>query len=143
MKTVRQSCCCSSVHLAALMILLPLFAGCKHTRERSTYAELRAASSIQPAASIAPAEKLRAVELPKKLDPAWFQPPGDLFTLGPGDRLDLEIIGDPASKTTTVVGPDGKIYFSLLAGVDVWGATLSQAKAMLENELSKYVREKP
>src|SRR5213075_3544856 len=59
------------------------------------------------------------------------------------DRLEIEVIGDPASRTITIVGPDGKIYFSLLPGIDVWGATLAQAKALLEQEFAKYVREKP
>src|SRR5437879_1519931 len=98
MKTVRQSRRCWNVRITALIIVLPLLAGCRHTHERATYAELQASSSIQAAASIAPAEKMQAVELPKKLDPTWFQPPVDLYTLGPGDRLDIEIIGDPASK---------------------------------------------
>jgi len=43
------------------------------------------------------------------------------------------LIGDPASRTITVVGPDGKLYFNLLPGVDVWGLTLTDAKARLEN----------
>jgi protein involved in polysaccharide export with SLBB domain len=42
-----------------------------------------------------------------------------------------------------MVAPDGKIYFNLLPGVDVWGLTLAQAKARLEDELSKFVRERP
>jgi protein involved in polysaccharide export with SLBB domain len=37
------------------------------------------------------------------------------------------------------VGPDGRIYFNLLSGLDVWGLTLSQTKALLERELGKYV----
>jgi protein involved in polysaccharide export with SLBB domain len=42
-----------------------------------------------------------------------------------------------------MVGPDGKIYFHLLPGTDVWGATLAQAKSRLETELGKFVRDKP
>jgi polysaccharide biosynthesis/export protein len=41
------------------------------------------------------------------------------------------------------VGPDGKIYYSLLPGQDVWGLTLPQTKQKLEQELSKYLREPP
>jgi len=43
----------------------------------------------------------------------------------------------------TVVAPDGKIYFNLLPGLDVWGLTVAEAKTQLESELSKYVRERP
>jgi len=42
-----------------------------------------------------------------------------------------------------MVGRTEKIYFNLLPGIDVWGATLSQTKALIENEFSNYVREKP
>jgi protein involved in polysaccharide export with SLBB domain len=78
-----------------------------------------------------------------KLDPAFLKPPAEPFTLGPGDKLEVELLGDPASRTMTIVGPDGKIYFSLLPGVDVWGMTLSQATAALQRELGRYVREQP
>src|SRR5207245_5284512 len=37
----------------------------------------------------------------------------------------------------------GKLYFNLLPGIDVWGLTLPQAKAALERELSKYVKQQP
>jgi protein involved in polysaccharide export with SLBB domain len=42
-----------------------------------------------------------------------------------------------------VVAPDGKIYFNLLPGIDVWGKTIPEAKTELESELSKYVRDRP
>jgi polysaccharide export outer membrane protein len=112
-----------------------ILCGCHHTKPQYATLDLGARNS-RPAA-------LTPVSLTNKLDPAWLQPPVNLFTLGPGDRLEIELIGDPTSRTTTIVAPDGKIYFNLLPGIDVWGATLSQAKAMLENELSKFVREKP
>ena len=38
-----------------------------------------------------------------------------------------------------MVGLDGKIYYSLLSGIDVWGLTLAQTKVRLEDELSKYI----
>ena len=44
-----------------------------------------------------------------------------------------------ASRATTSVGPDGKIYFHLLPGLDVWGLTLAQTKSLLERELAKYM----
>jgi len=83
------------------------------------------------------------ITLTNQIDPNWLRPSSELFTLGPGDKLEIELVGDTASKTVTVVAPDGNIYFNLLPGIDVWGMTLAQAKARLENELSKYVREPP
>jgi protein involved in polysaccharide export with SLBB domain len=84
-----------------------------------------------------------AVKLSNGIDPAWLRPPEELFTLGPGDRLEIELLGEPTSRALTSVAPDGKLYFNLLPGVDVWGLTLSQAKALLEQQLAQYVRQQP
>jgi protein involved in polysaccharide export with SLBB domain len=67
------------------------------------------------------------------------RPSSDLFTLGPGDRIDIEIIGKPGSQAGTFVGPDGKIYYNLLPGLDVWGLTLEQTRELLQRELGKYI----
>ncbi len=83
------------------------------------------------------------VTLTNELDSRLLEAPTRMFTLGPGDRLELELIGEPASRTTTVVAPDGKLYFNLLPGVDVWGLTLTDAKARLENTFTNYLREQP
>jgi len=83
------------------------------------------------------------VTITNELDRQWLESPSRMFTLGPGDRLELELIGDLSSRTTTVVGPDGKLYFNLLPGVDVWGLTLTEAKTRLENTFTNYLREQP
>jgi polysaccharide export outer membrane protein len=75
----------------------------------------------------------------RKLSPALLNPPEDLFTLGPGDRIQVEVIDQALSRTVIAIGPDGKIYFDLLPGLDVWGLTIAQAKRLLEKELEKYV----
>lgn len=93
----------------------------------------------------APAEPppMVPVTMSNQFDPGWLEPPADLFKLGPGDRVEIELLGEPASRATTLVAPDGKIYFNLLPGVDVWGLTLAQAKARLEQEFARYVRQNP
>jgi protein involved in polysaccharide export with SLBB domain len=83
------------------------------------------------------------VNLTNRIDPASLQPPNELFTLGPGDKIEIDYGAGTNAATTTVVGPDGKIYFDLLPGLDVWGLTLSQAKARIEEGLANYVREPP
>jgi protein involved in polysaccharide export with SLBB domain len=75
------------------------------------------------------------------LDPALLHPSANLFTLGPGDQLEIEIIGNPASRALTSVGPDGKLYYSLLPGVDVWGLTLAETQDLLETGLGKYLNQ--
>jgi protein involved in polysaccharide export with SLBB domain len=87
--------------------------------------------------------KIHMVTVTNTLDPALLHAPTNLFTLGPGDRLDIEYLDDTNSLTTALVGPDGKIYFSLLPGVDVWGLTLGQTREVLQHELSRYVRGQP
>ncbi len=78
-------------------------------------------------------------KMERKTDPALLKTPGDLFTLGPGDSIEVELIGTKDTHNTVVVGPDGKIYFNLLPGVDVWGLTIAKTKALLEKELEKFM----
>jgi protein involved in polysaccharide export with SLBB domain len=59
--------------------------------------------------------------------------------LGPGDRLEIEILGNPASRSLAVVGPDGKIYYSLLPGMEVWGLTLDEVRGLIERGLTQYL----
>jgi len=86
---------------------------------------------------------LTSVELTNRLNAEWLKPPTNLFTLGPGDRLEIEILGGETNRIATVVGPDGRIYYHLLAGLDVWGLTLAETKALIERELLKYLRDMP
>lgn len=67
----------------------------------------------------------------------------NLYTLGPGDRVDIELSDDPSTQETVLVGPDGKIYYYVLPGLPVWGLNLVEAKDKLESELAKYLRRKP
>jgi polysaccharide export outer membrane protein len=132
-----------SAHLArakTCFLLSPALAvflvSCKHVDGNyASFKEITTAARSSSAPS--------AVTVSRKIDPAWLKPSPDLFTLGPGDRLEIEVLGDPASRSVTVVAPDGKLYFGFLEGIDVWGATIAQAKALLEQQLANYVREKP
>jgi len=80
-----------------------------------------------------------SVPLTNQFSPAWLKQSDEFYTLGPGDTIDVEIIGEPTSRTSPIVGPDGKIYYYLLPGLNVWGLTLPQTRTLLENELAKYV----
>jgi protein involved in polysaccharide export with SLBB domain len=82
---------------------------------------------------------LATVKLDNPLSPELLRPEANPFTLGPGDSLDLEIVGNPTSRMNTRVGPDGKIYYNLLPGLDVWGLTLAQTRELLEKEMGKYL----
>ena len=80
------------------------------------------------------------VTLTNALDPALLKPSQSLFTLGPGDAIDIELWSNPLSRAQTLVGPDGKIYYNLLPGLDVWGLTLQQTTDLLDRELAKYLQ---
>jgi protein involved in polysaccharide export with SLBB domain len=86
---------------------------------------------------------METVTFTNALDPSWLTVPTNFFTLGPGDKLEIELLGEPTSKTTSIVGPDGRIYFNLLPGIDVWGLTLGEAKSALEKELTRFVKQPP
>jgi protein involved in polysaccharide export with SLBB domain len=120
-------------NLALLVLLSIPLAGCQHAKE--SYEPI-------PVPALTPAQ-LKQIELTNRIEPSFLQPSTEQFTLGPGDKLEVEILGDPTSKTATIVGPDGKIYFNLLPGIDVWGLTLDQARAQIETGLAKYMREQP
>lgn len=74
------------------------------------------------------------------LNPAWRKPPQEPFRLGPGDTMEIEVLGDGSTRATTTVGADGKIYYYLLAGMRVWGLTLPETKALIERGLTTYIR---
>ena len=70
---------------------------------------------------------------------AWLKPATNEFCLGPGDRVDIELLGQNEPVTSALVGPDGKIYFGLLPGLNVWGLTLRQTRDLIGREIGKYV----
>src|ERR1035438_10004944 len=109
--------------------LLAVLAGCK-----STDARHRSGDPFAGAAT-----KLEAVTLTNQLPAEMLQPKGDMFTLGPGDTVEIEILGTPTSRAATTVGPDGRIYYYLLPGLAVWGLTLKQTQELVEKQLAKYL----
>ncbi len=119
--------------VSALVSLL----GCRTTTGPSF--DARAASQ----AKLISLTNLTSVPATNQLNPDWLSPTTNRFTLGPGDRLEIEILGDTTTRGTNAVGPDGRIYFHLLPGVDVWGLTLAETRELIERELLKYVRERP
>src|SRR5580765_4444669 len=111
-------------------VLLMLVAGCSQPKKQAT---LAAYTDLNP--SVTPSFQA----ITNQAEMLAVRPSSELFTLGPGDRIEIEIIGKPDATTGTFVGPDGKIYFNLLPGLDVWGLTLEQTREILQRELGKYI----
>ena len=116
----------------AVAAWLVLLAGCKSAGPKF---EPRAARKPAP---IAGSTNLFSNAATNRLNPAWLKPSTEPFHLGPGDRLELEVLGRTGTRAVTFVCPDGKIYYDLLPGLDVWGLTLDETKQLLERELAKY-----
>lgn len=118
-----------------------LLCGCQHTKPQGQFTEFEA-PGIASTSKLKPTG-LTMTTFTNTLDPALLRAPTNFFTLGPGDRLDIELQGETNSLTQTAVGPDGKIYFYLLPGLDVWGLTLGQTRSLVEQQLGQYVRGTP
>lgn len=69
-----------------------------------------------------------------------LQEPKDAFKLGPGDKLDIEILGETGSRAETFVTPDGKLYYNLLPGLDVAGMTTQHLKEQLDQKLVQFYK---
>lgn len=75
------------------------------------------------------------------IHPQWLQKPARDYTLGPGDKIELEILGEAGTRTETFVTPDAKVYFDLLPGIDVSRKTTRQLQDELEGRLTKFYKQ--
>lgn len=124
-----------SLHsFAALSLAALLLTGCQNLPTPVARQGAPMPSAVTGLVSVAPEQGL---------DPALLKPGTDIFRLGPGDKIEIEVMGDSNTRATVTVGPDGKIYYYILPGIDVWGMTLSDARAKLGDELKRFLREKP
>jgi len=124
---------------AACAVAAWLLCGCASHQPSadSQFSELGATprgTNSQLVAAITP-----ALTVTNQLSPDLLRPGNQPFTLGPGDRIEIEVVGQPRSQELALVGPDGKVYYQLLPGLDVWGLTLAEAHALLEKELARYL----
>jgi polysaccharide biosynthesis/export protein len=140
-------------HLIIGFLGLALFAGCQSygpqfDPHQSSPSEGKPVATLTdpgrpPKMTTLDEQAFTTVDSTNMVRPEWLKPPSDLFRLGPSDVVEIELLGDPLTRTTTTVGPDGKIYFNLLPGMFAWGLTLAETKQMLEKEMTKYVRLQP
>lgn len=63
---------------------------------------------------------------------------GSKYRIGPGDVLQMDLLGDEYPVHPIPVGPDGYIYFDLLDGKYVSGMTLVQVQQMFLEALRHY-----
>ena len=117
--------------LLAALALLPVACSTRSTNQFDARAN-PASQSVTPAFVTEAAPATPSKDL--------LQPPSELFKLGPGDKLDIEILGETGSRAETFVTPDGKIYFDLLPGINVNGLTTNTLKQQLESGLTQFYK---
>jgi polysaccharide export outer membrane protein len=127
----------NALKLSLLLAVLAVVSGCS-TKLGPRFDPLAAGAAGGPSDGA-----FAALDTTNKINPDWLKPPTEPLKLGPGDVIDVEIVGEAASRSTMLVGPDGKIYYSILPGLSVWGLSLAETKALLEREASKLTRLKP
>lgn len=80
-------------------------------------------------------------KLQEPIRPEWLKPSAKPRALGPGDKLEIEIIGETGTRADTFVTPDSKLYFDLLPGIDVKGKPASQLREEMEKMLTRYYKQ--
>lgn len=126
---------------------LLLLLGCETEDRRIASGRLALQASAGPVSSQSGTHDqqvlFNSLDFTNQLRREWLVSPTNFFRLGPGDAIEIEVLGEANSTSASFVGPDGKVYYSLLDGTFVWGLTLTETKDLLEKELAKFVRVKP
>lgn len=66
----------------------------------------------------------------------WLRPPAEKYRIGPGDKLEIEMMEFPETHMRCLVLPDGMLYFHTVNGIKVTGMTVDEVKAALEKSLA-------
>ena len=90
--------------------------------------------------SAAAGEGFAPVELTNRIGSSLLRAPTDPYRLGPGDVIEIEPIGEASSSATVRLGPDGKIYYSLLPGISLWGYSLAESRTLIQQETTGAIK---
>ena len=63
----------------------------------------------------------------------------DTYILGPGDRLEIELLDLPELSGSFSIGPDGILYLPRLRALQVEGLTIEELRLFLTEQFSPYV----
>jgi protein involved in polysaccharide export with SLBB domain len=74
--------------------------------------------------------------------PSTFAPATDIpvpseYVVGPGDRLDVQLVGNTKARYSLVVNRDGRIQFPELGPISVSGLRIDEAKARVESRVQE------
>ena len=65
----------------------------------------------------------------------------DTYILGPGDRLQIELLDLPELSGEFTIGPDGTFYLPRLRALQVEGLTIEELRLFLTEQFRPYVRQ--
>ena len=75
------------------------------------------------------------VALNRRIDPADLKPTDHSYRVGAGDVLKINIVEVPDTDTTTMVLPDGKLYYDVAPGIPAVGRTIPEIERSLSTAL--------
>jgi len=82
----------------------------------------------------------KSVSLEGGIKPEDLQPSREPFHLGPGDKLEIEVMHEEGTLKQCWVMPDGKLYYLALKGQKVTDLSVPEVKVLLEKELREFYR---
>jgi protein involved in polysaccharide export with SLBB domain len=84
--------------------------------------------------------KFEALNVPQGPPADLLNEPHDPYRVGPGDKLELELMEVPDTRQISIVMPDGDLYYQT-AHVHAAGLTITDLKATLEKQLQTDYRD--
>lgn len=75
------------------------------------------------------------VALDQRISPADLKPSQHSYKIGAGDILKIDIVEVPDTEATTMVMPDGKLYYDVAPGVPAAGRTIPDLERSLAESL--------
>ena len=118
--------------LAACCLALLLFAACA--------ASPKPATPRPGAGAAAAAGTFEKAGLDPSLPAEWLKPPKDPYRLGPGDKVEIEILEVAGTRQECRVMPDGLLYYHTAPAQKADGLTLPELKTRLETSLKDFYR---
>ena len=120
---------------ALIVCCLTLLNACSLLKEQKKF-DARAAST-----GTAASPEFSQTKKQEAINPEWLKPPTKPYALGPGDKVEIEIIGETGTRADTFVTPDSKLYFDLLPGIDVKGKSAKELREEMEKLLTRYYKQ--
>ncbi|MCB1095197.1 MAG: SLBB domain-containing protein [Verrucomicrobiae bacterium] len=77
----------------------------------------------------------KQIKVEKGVRPEHLEPPSAQSTLGPGDLVMIQLIGQEDSIETCLVMPDGMCYYSAVGGLQATGKTPQQLEKLISAEM--------